>query len=447
MSDTKQTTPLSPLDWMMPRSYIRQILCFSSSDPQIPQILKDGLVGTLTDVPYLACGIVERDFPKGSVALSESYQPLDNLFSIQDLSETVDYSSLKSDNFSPSSMDGLDLFRTELDTETYPLPVLRATLSMVRNGFLLSVSIHHSTTDITGFGALLSIWASHCRTGNSRAVRFSANWMDREQFSSTSTDSSDHFPDLLHVRENSERKENLKSPASSEMESSIFQFQGQGLKNLKNQVIGLLPHSIPWISKSDILTAVLWSAIILTEPQDHTSPLEPRNCERDIRIPVNFRHNYSPPLPRGYLGAAFGVSLATAKESDLRSIATGTDITMFLSPLARVAAAVRKATTLVNEERMRSVVQYLAAQKDLSNIGFGPHNKSPSIVSWADEGVYDLNWGGKIGNCEAVRLPGLLNKRYPIVLPRLPSGDLEVFIRLEKEKMHVLRTEWVRFTG
>lgn len=428
----------------MPRSYIRQILCFPSSSPQTPRILKDGLVGTLTDVPYLACGIVDGDSLKGSVALSEPYQTLDNLFSIQDLSSNVDYCSLKSENFTPSSMDGLDLFPLEQNADKQPLPVSRATLFLVRHGYLLCVSIHHSTTDITGFGALLSIWASHCRTGNSRAVQFSANWIDREKLRFTPTDSSQRCPDLLHVRQNLEKRRNLKIPASSEMESSIFQFQRQGLEIMKNQVIGLLPRGMPWVSKGDILTAILWSAIVITEPQNDTGLLEPVNGERVIRIPVNFRHEYRPPLPRGYLGAAFGISLATARESDLRCIATSTDTTIFLPPLARVAAAIRKAITMVNEKNMRSAVQHLAAQRDVSKIGLGPHNDSPSIVSWADEGIYDLNWGGKIKDCDAVRLPRLVKKRYPIVLPRLPSGDLEVFIRLDKEKMHILKTQWVR---
>lgn len=92
---------------------------------------------------------------------------------------------------------------------------------------------------------------------------------------------------------------------------------------------------------------------------------------------------------------------------------------------------------------MRNVVDYLATQTDLRNIELGPHNFSPSIVSWADEGIYDLNWGCKIGNCDAVRLPGLKKKRWPIVLPRHQNGDLDVFVRLRRTEINILENLWV----
>jgi hypothetical protein len=432
---------------MMPRSYITQVLCFPSSTPLAPQILKDGLAGTLADVQYLACEIVEGNSPKGSVMLSETSQSLDDLFQVKDISATTDYCSLKAENFSPLSLDGLDIFHTNLSvSDVGPLPVFRATLSLVRNGHLLCVSVHHSTTDITGFGALLKIWASYCRTGSSRSIQFASNWLDRGRLSITPTDASPRCPEFLHAQNIPTTREDPASIEFADMESSILIFQRERLEGLKAEVIGRLPRGMSWVSTGDILTAVLWSAIVSVELQDdanlarNTAFLE--KDEHAIRIPVNFRSRYIPPLPRDYLGAAFGVSLATARESDLKHIAAGPDNVIFLSSLARVAAAVREAVNLVEGGNMRSVVGYLAAQKDLTNIQLGPHRSIPSIVSWADEGIYDLDWG-KIGNCEAVRLPRLKNKRYPIVLPRHTNGDLEVFVRLPKIQMEILKNQWV----
>lgn len=230
------------------------------------------------------------------------------------------------------------------------------------------------------------------------------------------------------------------------MESLIFNFQRQELQSLKAKVIRYLSHGTTWVSTGDILTAMLWAAIVFAEFQYHAifgqgaTHFEKSECS--IRIPVNFRSRYIPPLPEDYLGAAFCISLATAKESDLRHIATGADNVLFLSALARVASVIRRTINLVDGENMRSVVQYLAAQKDLRNIDIGPYNKCPSIVSWADEAIYDLDWGCKIGNCDAVRLPSLKNKRWPIVLPRHRNGDLEVFVRFEKMKMDILKNSW-----
>jgi hypothetical protein len=235
------------------------------------------------------------------------------------------------------------------------------------------------------------------------------------------------------------------------MESLIFNFQKERLQSLKAEVTSYLPHETTWVSTGDILTAVLWSATAFAELQgDAKSACGTAVSEKDeraIRIPVNFRSRYKPPLPGNYLGAAFGIYLATAREIDLEHIATGADAdkVVFISALARVAAAVRRAVDLVKGENMRSVVEYLVAQKDLKNIELGPQNTrpSPSIVSWADESIYDLDWGCEIGNCDAVRLPRLKNKRWPIVLPRRQNGDLEVFVRLKEKQMDILESAWV----
>lgn len=418
------------------------------NSPQGPRILKEGLAGTLIDVPYLTCEVVEGSSPKGSVMLSKTFQSIDDLFQIKDLSATADYFSLKSAQFSPLSMDGLDVFHTNLSgLDAGSLPVFRATLSVVRNGYLLLVSVHHSTTDITGFGALLKIWASYCRTGSSSSVQFTKVWLDRGRLLSTGTDDPTKCPTFLHFRKDLKTRKDANTMVFNDMESSILRFQRQRLEALKTKVMGHLPDGIPWISTGDILTAVLWSATLFAETHEDSGPGCVTTCsgnsERSIRIPVNFRGHYRPPLPADYLGAAFAISLASARDVDLKYIATGADHEMSILALARVAAAVRTAINLVDGEDMRSVVQYLATQTDLSNIEFGPYNESPSVVSWADEGIYSINWGCEIGNCDAVRLPAMKNKRWPIVLPRYQNGDLDVFVRLNKSQMKILENTWI----
>lgn len=447
MPANEQKSILSSVDWMMPRSYITQILCFSSTNPQVPDVLKDGLAGTLADVPYLTCEVVEGNSPKGSVMLSKTAQSLDDLFSIKDISPAADYNTLKSANFSPLSLDRLDISHANFNVlGDGPQPVFRATLSLIRNGHLLCVSVHHSTTDITGFGALLKIWASHCRTGSSKSIQFASNWLDRERLLYTPTNPLARFPEFLHVREAPPGRQKPEEPGHT-MESFIFNFQRKQLQSLKTDVIRYLTDEITWVSTGDILTAVLWSAITFAELQDDAElagdGIFSKDDDRSIRIPVNFRSRYKPPLPKDYLGAAFGIALATAKKIDLENIAVGVDGEIFLSALSRVAASVRKAVNLINAQNMRSVVEYLAAQRDLRGIELGPHSFSPSIVSWAHQGVYDLDWGCEVANCDAVRLPRLKNKRWPIVLPQHQNGDLDVFVRLEKGQLDILDNVWV----
>ncbi|SCU86442.1 LAFA_0E00782g1_1 [Lachancea sp. 'fantastica'] len=426
---------LSPIEWMMPRSYITQIICFSSSSPQVPQILRNGLGNTLTEMSHLACEVMDWDSPKGSVALSKPNQTLDDLFSFSDLSATMDYSSSKLRNFTPPSLLELNDFPIHNKTgSTNVRPVFRARLFLARAGYFLRVSVHHSTTDITGLGILLKTWASHCRAGRSGAVDVTQSWRDHSVFWKTCTEAVIDLPDLLHYQEKHSSLGEPEEGSAADMVTSILILPSQQLHILKTEVIELLPvNGVKWVSRGDILTAILWSSLVSTELTFRGSSHE--SDIHAIRIPVNFRRCYVPPLPAKFMGAAFGVSIATAKEADLINVALSGDTEQFLPALARVSAAIREAVSLVNAQSMRNAVQFLVAQKDITNVKYGPRDEKVSIVSWADEAVYGLDWGNEIGSCDAVRLPYLRKQRYPIVLPRLPNGNLEVLVSFKKQYM------------
>ena len=432
---------LSPIEWMMPRSYITQILCFPSSSPQVPRILRHGLADTLTEVPYLVCGVMDWSLPKGSVALSKPFQTLEDIFSFSDLSATMDYNISKLEGFNPSSLCDLNEFSANANAGNENLqPVFRAHLYLAQTGYFLYVRIHHSTTDITGLGILLKIWASHCRIGRPWAVPATKSWLDRSAFWETCTEAPIDLPGLLHYQRMQTSNGDQEKGNATDMVTSILTFSNQQLDILKTEVTKFLSvNGIKWVSTGDILTAILWSSIVSTELSFHRCSIStnkpPQSNMHAIRIPVNFRRRYVPPLATNFMGAAFGVSLATAKEADLINIALCNDNELFLSALARVSGAIREAVSRVNARSMRNVVQFLMAQKDITNIRFGPTDAKISIVSWADEDVYDMDWGHEIGFCDAVRLPNLQKQRYPIVLPRLPNGSLEVLVSFEKQIM------------
>ncbi|KAL7788925.1 transferase family domain-containing protein [Trichoderma ceciliae] len=425
-----ELSQLSPLEWIMPRSYISQILCFPSSNPRISKVLQDGLAGTLADVPYLASRIVARAHPKGTVALSSPCDSLSDLFRVNGLLTNVDYTALRSDAFRPSIFDGLDLFSADLNAANKsPSPVFRAVLSPVKGGCLLSVSLHHSTADITGFGSLLKLWASHCRTGSSEAIQFSQRWLDRTAIVSNPHTLTD-LPLLLHREESAQSSRPSKT---MEMETQFFKYSGEYLKSLKVEVNKHLPGGTSWVSTSDILTALLWGATIFSEfEQGHDETV---NEACFMRIAVNCRSRYKPALPKEYLGAAFGVSLVNSKKSDLIAIGRATEQTIPMSAIANVATAVRQSINVIDEEAMGAIVSYLTNQEDVGGIKLCQRPAEVSIVSWADEGVYELDWGTEIGHCEAVRLPTWKTKRYPVVFPRLLNGDLEVLVSFDQQLM------------
>ncbi|EGR46390.1 uncharacterized protein TRIREDRAFT_109905 [Trichoderma reesei QM6a] len=429
--ESQELSQLSPLEWIMPRSYVSQILCFPSSNPRIAQVLLDGLAGTLRDVPYLASRVVSRDHPKGSVALSLPRDSLSDLFRVNSLLTTVDYNTLKSGGFKPSLFDGLILSSPNINpANTSPSPVFRAVLSLVNGGCLLWVSMHHSTADITAFGSLLKIWASYCRTGSSEDIQFDPSWLDRSAIVRQSHDVPADTPLLLHKEESSNSASQPSKPQN--LETHFFRYSAQYLKGLKVEVNKHLPEGTTWVSTSDILTAIIWGSIVHSEDAVANDNVADETCL--MRIAVNCRSRFNPPLPKNYLGAAFGVTLVNAKRADLIAIGTATEQTLSLPAIANVAASVRQSVNFMDGDKMKAIVKHLTSQQDVTNLKLC-QEPAPrvAVVSWADQGVYELDWGAELGHCEAVRLPSFKAKRYPVVFPRLPNGDLEVLVSFDTE--------------
>ncbi|KAI1093093.1 transferase family-domain-containing protein [Rostrohypoxylon terebratum] len=425
---------LSPLDKLMPRGYVRQMLCFPSTHAQLVHVLKSGLAGLIADVPDLLAGIVTSQDRK-HVSLGESYQNLEDIYSEQDFSGVIDYALIKQQHFPPSAFTVPGIIPPDTQPPfPNPAPVFRARLSLVKGGFILCVAVHHCTTDITGFGVLLKIWASHCRTGASSTIGFSPTWLDHEALfkrsGALSTQTTSSIPDLLHIKSPDElAKLASLMPQSHDLTTGIFFFSQKSLQTLKHAVNQYIASrdTGAWVSSSDILTALLWSAVVSAE-LDSSDDIKGNHT---IGFPVNFRSRFNPPLLPDYVGAAFLMTAATTLRRDLISLSSHIDSTSGAEPpdpasvstLAGIASGIRASIHRIDEEGVRNVLLYLDAVSDNHPpITLGPRHDGVSIVSWADQDIYGLDWGDIVGICDAVRLPKLMYKRYPIVLPRIPAN-------------------------
>ncbi|KAH8680830.1 hypothetical protein BX600DRAFT_504582 [Xylariales sp. PMI_506] len=489
-----QTMVLSPLDWLMPGSYIGQVMCFPSNGGRVHEVLGRGIRGLARDLPYLLGGITDRDHPKGSVELTEPYQAPEDLLSYQDISEALDYAALKAEGFPPEALSLPGIRPPDaLPPYSSPAPVFRARLSFIRGGFLLYVAVHHRTTDITGYGTLLSMWAAHCRTGSSADTGFNPSWLDRGALLSspaaTGVRDVTEMPEFVHAL----NRNSLPRPAENfssqppEYETRVFHFSAEYLRDTKeavNKEKSLGSLGVDWVSTGDILTAILWSATLWAERD--ALDITTTATTATAAIPVNFRSRYSRVggsidnsndddddynslLPGHYLGAAFVMALASLPQRDVLSPsdmaaatanARGATSAAAAAPLARVAAVIRCAILRVSRERVAAALVHLAALPDMTTVALAPVGRSMSLVSWADEGVCELEWGfwqasegeesqeqqqqqhkrrappaTMMGRCEAVRLPKMPGRRNPIVLPRLRDGSLEVIASFERGMM------------
>jgi hypothetical protein len=461
----------------MPRAYVRQIYCFPAvSNSRAVDTLSSGLSGLARDVPYILARVVSD---KLGVALTGTpSQRLEDVFSTQDLSSSIDYDTLRAGHFPPAAF----LAPGIVPSDTLPpyqsrVPVFRARASLVRGGLILCVAVHHSVTDITGFGALLKIWASHCRDGSSRGIGFDANWLDRGPLFATSPQPHDTdsavIPHLLHVATVGKVKPVAgRSPAGQvartgpkDYRTAILYFPQQQLRALKDAANAHLASqgSGAWVSTSDVLSSLLWSAVIEAEGL----PSGVRDSDREVSdtrsstlsFPVQFRSALRPPLPRDFLGAAFLMTNARAPHEDVCHIArAGSDSgpvqpesCVDIPALANTALAIRRSLREIDDAVVRRVLAYLEAHSDIdpeAPLTLGPPRyeaggSGVSVVSWADQGVYELNWGEAVGQCEAVRLPKMGSERDPIVLPRVPGidgddGGLEVLMSYDQTFMRTL---------
>ncbi|KAL0943843.1 transferase family protein [Colletotrichum truncatum] len=454
-------TCLSPLDWLMPRYYMPQIYCFPSGNPGLCESLQHGLAGLVAEVPFLLSGVVSQEHPLGSVALSNPYRTASDIFSWQDLSEKLDYESLKKDHFPLSIFNDNavivpNTLKRPLPT---PAPVFWSRLTLVRGGAFLYVGLHHAVSDMIGFGSLVKIWSAHCRDGASTAAGFDRTWLDRSPLCNIAPSTPVGpvpavIPDGLFYEDVSVSA--LVSPGEGppqpvpEFTAAIFYFAPEGLERLKRAAVDHLPilgeSGVPWVSTSDVLTALLWSAIVWAE-QDF-SPTIDRNVPSHMAFPVNIRSLWTPALPPDYVGAACGRASAAAPTGDLLLLSApeakheGGEGSNDLGPskarlMAKVSVAVRAAIANMSEEKMRTAIAFTAAQPDLSRITQRP-TRAPMITSWADNPIHDLDWGKTVGRCEAVRFATFPVRVRPIILPRVSArdgGGVEVFLSVDQAEM------------
>ncbi|XP_060211569.1 shikimate O-hydroxycinnamoyltransferase-like [Lycium barbarum] len=104
-----------------------------------------------------------------------------------------------------------------------------------------------------------------------------------------------------------------------------------------------------------------------------------------LHVATNGRTRLFPPLPQGYLGNVVFTATPIAKSSELQS-----------EPLTKTARRIHDALARMNDEYLRSAIDYLELMTDLSKLIRGPtYFASPNlnINSWTKLPVHDSDFG------------------------------------------------------
>ncbi|KAK4483377.1 hypothetical protein RD792_010563 [Penstemon davidsonii] len=177
-------------------------------------------------------------------------------------------------------------------------------------------------------------------------------------------------------------------------------------------------------SSYEVLAGHIWRCVCKARELDEDQ-------ETRIRIPIDGRTRLRPPLPPGYFGNAI---------SPITSIALSGEI--ISKPLKYVVSIVHDAITRMNDDYLRSTVDYLELQPDLSVFATGDHTfRCPNLGmnSWVRLPIYDADFGwGK----PVYMGPGAIPCEGKILMMPSPINDGSVLISIPfpKDRMKLFET-------
>ncbi|KAI9733655.1 MAG: hypothetical protein M1834_003257 [Cirrosporium novae-zelandiae] len=450
--DMEQTKllKLSSLDQFMIRGTVRQILCFpvknSSLESEIVATLQYGLDKTVAELPFLA-GYVRKEEGTANNSVEVVYRHGDSVkLKVKDLKDLMmPYQKLAALRMPMSEL------RAELVSPMPNMPdptrdkheVIAVQANFINGGLLLSICIHHSVFDGIGFGNVIKILANNCQSvGELDTVAVRTEHLDRTAL--THGLQPTEPPCALPMLEIKNQIIILENPKDIPVASMLFHFTAPKLAQLKRAAT---PHrsssATAWISTNDALCAFLWQRITLARSL-HLSP----TISTKLTFAINGRPRLTPPLRQTYLG---NVALNNYTHTpDIR--------TLISQPLSTTALAIRSALNAVTPNYIRTTISYINSVRDVNLLKPCMHNiLGPDLFvsSWAEFGVYEADFGRRLGKCEWVRCPWRALDGTVKILPKriatMGGGDegLEVNVELRKDDLDRLVGDpvWEMYAG
>lgn len=452
---------LSPLDQIMPRLYVRLILCLQPQGSleedraMIFSALEKGLENTLAEIPYLGGVVSGDDDHSGKVRITPGAGVLLHLNNLEDNND-MSYQTLKDSHFSHSSLDtessNVKALAEILSPESNP-PVMVARVNIVKGGLILAIGIHHSVMDAAGFATVLKTWAGHTKTsflspgasGDEAAKPnlLPPNSLDRNPLIKASMAAG--VDPQVKIKDHPQYKLQPTPPIQKDtkdapttpptftlppMTLTVFYFAVSKLAALK---LSASPSS-SFISTNDALCALLWSSITRARTLPENTAEGRETPSSRLGFAVDGRRRLSTPLPPSYLG---NVNIYASTRLPVSTLSKNAE-------LKSIASAIRSAITEIDNDRIQDAIALINSIPNVTDLKpafnsfLGP---DLAITSWRDMELVGLDWGAGIGKVEAVRLPNVAFDGLCVVLPALADGGLEVAVGLESSAMERLKRD------
>ncbi|CAI9293525.1 unnamed protein product [Lactuca saligna] len=298
------------------------------------------------------------------------------------------------------------------DISSYPLVITQVTRFKC-GGVSLGCGVHHTLSD--GFSSLhfINTWSDIARGLPVAIPPFNDRSLLRARDPPTPTfDHVEYHPPPSLITP----PENQKSPAST----TILRLTLDQINDLKSKGKG---DGNVYHSTFVILAAHLWRCACKARGLSHDQPTK-------LYVATDGRSRLNPPLPPGYLGNVVFTATPMANSGEFKSESLADSARRIHSKLARM-----------DDQYMRSAIDYLEIQSDLSALIRGPtYFASPNlnVNSWTRLPLYesDFGWGKPIFMGPA----NILYEGTIYIIPN-PNDDraLKLAVCLDSEHMSLFK--------
>ncbi|KAK4451959.1 trichothecene 3-O-acetyltransferase [Podospora aff. communis PSN243] len=466
-TDGSHTVLLSPLDNYMPRIYVILYLVFHTPDTSAAvDALQAGVEKLGSQLPFLRGSVSTSDDSRGQMAItwSPSDPPL-SLHSTPSLgTNPPSYDQLKSENaplrYFANTFPALLRPRTGNNPGA---PAFAASYTPLDTAVVLGIAVHHGLSDGTGVSEIIRFFAS-CTSGIS-PPEFQSPHPDepllRRQLIHSALPSAPtkSLPDRLA----SLPEFYLLSAASLPQQvdtsapkgnAKLFTFPLSKIEDAKGvlRIKGVEPAAL---TVNNILTAVIWACIVRARAARRGNTVLGNGASK-MGFAVNARGIFTGTITQQpYLGNVnlFGLVEVPCTELERiggRCLSTGT-----LEDLGPVIEGMYKAARRVTGEHVAEVVAMMEEVGDVRDVApnwVRSNGADLSVTSWANMGVYESDFGERVGRPVFMRVPEFESDGLVVVLPRKREGreeKIEVVLLLCEEDLEFLEGDevWRSWVG
>ncbi|CZR70230.1 uncharacterized protein PAC_20131 [Phialocephala subalpina] len=451
----KRIFELSELDQIMPRLYVRWLLCFplsetSPSKQSIIDALQAGVILTLDGLPVLRGHLVPKvsDSSRLEVHTLQNYQgevgfelKVNHLDDEDD--ETIPtYQSLKKANFPVSEMPD----KTFTPPDDPSLSVFDMMATFIRGGVLLCIKCHHAVVDGGGLGLVIKLLAQNCDAKSHSVQRLSLPFVpsvDRGSLPPSKPETPAR--DLGFIVLDVGQKPAAPAREYGPMTSQIFKFPNEALQQLKKHFDSVSSGSV---TSHDALTALLYGAVSYARSLRFSeTSSEPKALPSTMGIAVDGRRRLKTPIPE-YAGnvtmyARFSNPLQLPCAKIPQDIMKDPSLLAISLNLPALAEKTHSAVAAVTHEYITDTISLASSLEDVSRMqpSFSDFYQGTDffITSGASFPVFDHEWwpGGAV---DALRIPlkAQWDGSCAVLATKDRSQGLDVLLGLREDDMKVV---------